>query len=111
MLLPDDDNYHVDELVWNTSSLLNLLVRHDIHSRGELAARIGASRSRIYEAFDDNWRGRATPMLIYRLARLFNCPLSAIVLEPAALNRRPPRPPRPPHRPPHPLPVQKRSAT
>jgi hypothetical protein len=78
-----------DELRWNTPSVVKLLHSKNIRSRGELARRIGVSRSVVNAAFDEDWRGRATSRLIARLACFFEVLVDQLIVDPAAAPTRP----------------------
>lgn len=59
---------------------------HGIKSRDELAERLGGtgiSRSTIYRAFDDTWRGIASVRVLVALAHTFTVPIGRLVHEPA----------------------------
>lgn len=72
----------IDDLLWNTPSVLNLLVSEGIDTRRELARRIGTSHAVVMAAFDENWNGRATTTLISRLARYFHVTVTQLIVEP-----------------------------
>ncbi|OHU29071.1 Cro/Cl family transcriptional regulator [Mycobacteroides chelonae] len=69
-------------LEWHPQGVLNTLAAKDIETVAELARFLGIGSSTVYDAFDRNWAGRATPTLIDAMCQKFGIPMSQIVVEP-----------------------------
>lgn len=65
------------------------MARNAIANRTQLAKRLGLPTSRVTEAFNEDWSGRATIKLLYRLRREFGIDIGLLVDQPAAAPSRP----------------------
>ncbi|AXH67846.1 transcriptional repressor [Mycobacterium phage Bromden] len=70
------------KIEWIPEAVENLLHNHDILNRTELAKKINLSRSTVYEAFAEDWSGRASMKVLEAMCGHFRVPLSRIVTEP-----------------------------
>ncbi|MBN7559838.1 Uncharacterised protein [Mycobacteroides abscessus subsp. massiliense] len=69
-------------LEWQPQGVRNTLATNNIETVAELARFLGVGSSTVYDAFDRNWAGRATPTLIDAMCQKFGIPMSQIVVEP-----------------------------
>lgn len=74
-------------LEWQPQGVLNTLAANDIETPAELARFLQVGSSTVYDAFDHNWAGRATPTLIAAMCEKFGIPMSQIVVEPMTKGR------------------------
>lgn len=77
-------------LEWIPEGIQNTLAVNGIETAAQLSREIKVSSSVVYEAFDKNWKGRATPTLIDAMCRTFGVPMHQLVVEPMTkVKRRP----------------------
>jgi transcriptional regulator with XRE-family HTH domain len=65
------------------------MARNAITNRTQLAKRLGLPTSRVTEAFNEDWSGRATIRLLYRLRREFGVDIGLLVEQPTPTPSRP----------------------
>jgi hypothetical protein len=73
----------LDEFPWIPHVIANVMSRNGIRSRTQLAKRLGVYTSVVTEAFDEDWSGRATIKLLWRLRREFGVDIGLLVAQPA----------------------------
>lgn len=72
----------IQELTWDSDRVAVLMAQRNISSRYALAKTLGISGAVVHEAFDKDWRGRATTHLLAVMCSYFRVRMSDLVLEP-----------------------------
>lgn len=73
-------------LRWSPQGVQELLTRHGIEHRDELAEVLedaGVSRMTVYRTFDAAWDGKVSLPVLVALAQIFVVPVGHLILEPA----------------------------
>lgn len=77
-------------LEWLPQGVQNTLAVNGIETAAQLSRAIKVSNSVVYDAFDKDWKGRATPTLIDAMCQTFGVPMHQLVVEPMTkVKRRP----------------------
>ena len=71
-----------DEFHWVSQLIAVTMARNGIQNRTQLAKRLDVPTARVTESFDNNWSGRATIKLLYRLSKEFKIDIGLLVEQP-----------------------------
>lgn len=68
-------------LDWNSPYVSKVMRRYGIHTRHCLSQRLSVDRATVYRAFDENWAGKATPVMIEQLKAHFHVNIAKLVCD------------------------------